>query len=300
MPFSHERISLAGMSDHDRHSAHDHTDDASLAELLDLEGAVFHSYWTDVMSWVRDAAGGSGCGVVVDLGAGTGIGTVALAQHFDSAEIIALDASEEMLKRTRAKALELGLNDRVRTVQADLDVGWPDVDDVDVTWASMSLHHVADPDRVLHDVLAATRPGGLIAVAELGEAERFLPDDLGFGRPGLEARCLAAITNEQAESLPNLGSEWSPRVEAAGFTLLSEQTFAIELNPPHPPSAGQLAQLWLRRVRESISDHLAQDDQNALALLLDGDGPESMRRRDDLRIRGSRIVTLARRPDKSE
>ena len=52
----------------------------------------------------------------------------------------------------------------------------------------MSLHHMADPGQVLRDALAATRPGGLIAVAEFSEPLRFLPDDLGFGRPGFESR----------------------------------------------------------------------------------------------------------------
>ncbi|HZZ96327.1 MAG TPA: class I SAM-dependent methyltransferase [Jatrophihabitantaceae bacterium] len=283
------------MPDHHHHKAHDHPDDASLAELLDLEGDVFRAYWTRVMTWVRDALGGREPELIVDLGAGTGTGTVALARQFESAEIVALDASEQMLQRTQARALKLGVDDRVRTVHSDLDGGWPNLAGVDLTWASMSLHHVADPGRVLRDIRTATRPGGLVAVAELGEAERFLPDDLGFGRPCLEARCLAAMSHETAEALPALGSQWSPRIEAAGFTLVSEQTFALEVSVPYPPSARHLAQLWLQRVRSSIADHLAQDDLDALAILLDTDGPEAVQRRDDLQIRGTRIVTIARR-----
>ncbi len=261
---------------------------------------MFQTYWTDVMTWLRGAVAGSRPQLIVDLGAGTGIGAIALARHFAAAEIIAVDASEEMLERTRTKALELGLNDRIRSVQADLDGGWPNLEGVDLTWASMSLHHVADPDRVLRDVLAATRPGGFIAVAELGEAERFLPDDLGFGRPGLEGRCIDAMSKELAEALPTLGSHWSPRLAAAGFTVLGERKFALEVNPPYPPSARHLAQLWLQGIRPSIADDLAPDDLDALARLLDGDGPEALLRRDDLQIRGSRIVTIGRRSTKPE
>ncbi len=51
---------------------------------------------------------------------------------------------------------------------------------------------MSDPDRVLADVFATIRPGGLLVVAEMESFPRFLPDDIGFGHPGLEARCHAA------------------------------------------------------------------------------------------------------------
>jgi hypothetical protein len=159
----------------------------------------------------------------------------------------------------------------------------------------MSLHHLADPDRVLREVFASTRAGGLLAVAELTEPLRFLPDELGLGRPGLEARCLDALASAQADALPELGSQWSARLAAAGFELLSERRVTIEQD--RPPSAGTVryAQLWLGRLRSAIAQQLADDDLATLDLLIDGDGPASLRRRGDLAIRGARTVTLARR-----
>lgn len=282
---------------HGSHALHDGVnDDAALAELLDLDGEVLRPYWTDALTWVRRAAAGDGPGRILDLGAGSGVGTIALAQRFAGAEVIAVDVSEPMLSRIRAKALDLGLADRIRTVPADLDVGWPAIDALDVTWASMSMHHLTDPDRVLGDVFAATRPGGLVAVAEMAEPLRFLPDDLGFGRPGLEGRCLAALEKEHAHSVPELGSDWAPRLETAGFTLLGERTLTIKMDAPHPPGAARYAQLWLQRLSPGLADQLAPDDLEALATLVDGTGPESVHQRDDLQIRGSRTVTLARRP----
>jgi SAM-dependent methyltransferase len=283
-----------GPMDH-HHDSPDHTNDAALAELLDLDGEVLREYWTAALTWVQREATATGHSRIFDLGAGTGVGAIALAQRFAGAEVIAVDVSEPMLSRLRAKALDLGLADRVRTVRADLDAEWPAIEPVDVTWASMSLHHLADPDRVLADVFAATRPGGLIAVAELTEHIRFLPDDLGFGRPGLEARCLDALTQEHAHSLPELGSHWAPRIEGAGFTLLGERTFRIELKPPHSPAAARYAHRWLGRLRSGTADRLAHDDLDAWATLLDGDGPQSLRQRNDLQVRGARTVTLARR-----
>ena len=69
----------------------------------------------------------------------------------------------------------------MRAVEADLDPAWPDLGALYLTWASMSLHHMADPGRRWRDALAVTRPGGLIAVAEFPQPLRFLPDDPGTG-----------------------------------------------------------------------------------------------------------------------
>jgi ubiquinone/menaquinone biosynthesis C-methylase UbiE len=275
--------------DHD----HDSDDVASLAEMLDLDGEVLYSYWTDVMSRVQQATEGSVVRRIVDLGAGTGVGAIALAERFVDAEVIAVDASGEMLERLAAKAGDVGLADRIRTVQVDLDVDWPPVAPVDLTWASMSLHHVADPDRVLADVFASTRPSGLLAVAEMDDELRFLPDDLGFGQPGLEARCLDALRAEHAHALPNLGADWTPRIVKAGFTLLDERKVAIDLSPPLPPGAARYAHQWLSRLATGLGGRLSHADRHALDSLIDG--PESVLHRDDLHIRGFRTVTLARR-----
>ncbi len=113
---------------------------------------------------------------VLDLGAGTGTGTRALARAFPDAEVVAVDADAAMLDRLRARLAGTGLAECVRTVEADLDAGWPPVGVADVVWASASLHHVADPARVLHDVHDALAPGGLLVVVEMTATSPVLPD----------------------------------------------------------------------------------------------------------------------------
>jgi ubiquinone/menaquinone biosynthesis C-methylase UbiE len=269
--------------------------DAALAELLDLDAAVLHSYWTDALSWATSAATGT-VSRILDLGAGSGTAAIALAQQFDEAEVIAIDVSAEMLRRIRSKARELGLRDRVRTALADLDVGWPEIDLVDLTWASMSLHHLTDVPRVLADLYAATRPGGLVAVAEFAEPIRFLPHEVGLGRAGLEERFLDAVHTERAHSGPTLSADWSSPLATAGFTVFGERTFTIEITAPFPPGTAQYALSWLRRMRSGLADRLAPEDLETLTALIDGGGLESVVLRGDLRPRGSRTVTLARRP----
>ncbi len=88
----------------------------------------------------------------------TGTGTIVLAQRFGAADVIAVDGSEQLPGRILAKAGDLGLAGRIRTIQADLDGAWPAVGTVDVAWAAMFLHHLADPARVPGDLFAAIRP----------------------------------------------------------------------------------------------------------------------------------------------
>ncbi|MBB5786334.1 class I SAM-dependent methyltransferase [Jiangella mangrovi] len=279
-----------GHHHHHRHGSDD--GDSSLAELLDLDGEVLTDYWADALDWVRQAADGGPRQRIVDLGAGTGTGTLRLADRFAEAEVVAVDSSPDMLDRIRAKALAQGLAGRVRTVQADLDQPWPDLGTVDVTWASLSLHHLTGPDRVLRDLHAATRPGGLVAVTEFDGRPRFLTDAVG---DGFEERLLGLLHEHDAERLPELGTDWPARLTAAGFTLVDVRPFVIDLAPA-PPSTGRYADLWLRRLGERLSDQLTPADAATLAGLLDPDGPSSLLRRDDLHVRGTRTVTLAHRP----
>jgi SAM-dependent methyltransferase len=280
---------------HDHGQGHQHgsADDAGLAELLDLDGEVLPGYWNAALGWVRQTA--PAARRIVDLGAGTGVGSVALARCFPGAEVIAVDSSAQMLERVRNKAAHLGLADRIRTVEADLDEAWPDVTDVGIIWASLSLHHLLDPDRVLAALLTAIAPGGVLAVAEFGERLRFLPDELGIGRPGLEERCLDALAAEQAHSLPEVGSDWAARLAAAGFEDVTERVFRIELGPPLAATGVRYARRWLDRLRTGLGDRLDAEDQATLDALL-GDGPQALEQRDDLRVRGSRVVVLGRRP----
>ena len=211
---------MKGMDDHSYHASATESP-VELAEMLELDGEVLHAYLTSAIAWVSDLAAGHGPRRIVDLGSGTGAGTIALAQAFPTATVVALDSSGELLCRVEAKARDIGAVDRIIPVKADLDDAWPAMEAVDLAWASMSLHHLADPDRVLTDIFALLRGGGLIAVAEMDGLPRFLPDDLGIGQPGLERRCHDALAQAHARQMPSLGLDWGPRLSLAGFAFPS-------------------------------------------------------------------------------
>ena len=154
---------------------------------------------------------------------------------------------------------------------------------------------MADPGRVLRDALNATRPGGLIAVSEFASQLLFLPDDLGFGRPGFEGRITEVLGHAYTEEMPTLGSQWAPRLADAGWSVVAEQEFRIDQDPPTHPSATRYARAWFARLSEGLADRLEPDDQATLAALLDERSPRSLVNRPDLHIRGGRTITIARR-----
>ena len=313
----------------DQHSPHGHQShgqgahqhgsaaDDDYTDLLDLDAEVLHDYWSAALDWVRDEADGAPRARLLDLGAGTGVGAIGLAQRYPEAEVVALDVSPTGLARVRAKLAGLGLAQRVRTVEADLDLGWPDLGwnvpptpgtspvpvapnapnapTLDLTWASMSLHHMADPGQVLRDALANTRPGGLIAVAEFAEPLRFLPDDLGFGRPGFESRIGDVLGHAHAEEMPTLGSAWAPHLADAGWNVVAERDFPIDQDPPTHPDAARYARAWFARLSGGLADRLEPGDRATLAELLDENSPRSVLHRANLHIRGIRTITVARR-----
>ncbi|HLK72071.1 MAG TPA: class I SAM-dependent methyltransferase [Streptosporangiaceae bacterium] len=281
---------------HSHSPLHDADDFSADIDLLDLDGEVLHAYLSGAVGWVGQVAAGRPVHRILDAGAGTGNGALALAGQFPEAEVIAVDRSGELLARLRAKARDRGLDDRVRTVEADLDQAWPALGPVDLTWSALALHHLADPDRALREIFAATRPGGLLAVAEITDPHRFLPEDVGVGRPGLEARIMAAVAEHHAAAMPYLGADWGPLLAGAGWIEVAERAFGIELSAPLPPAAGRFAQAYLRRARTHLDGALAGDDLAALDVLIADDGPSSVLRRQDLAIRGTRTLWTATRP----
>ncbi|NUP47601.1 MAG: class I SAM-dependent methyltransferase, partial [Catenulispora sp.] len=230
---------------------------------------------------------------IADVGAGSGTGTLALARRFPAADVTAIDRSPVMLDRLVAAATGAGAGvaGRVHVVPADLDAAWPSaVGGLDLAWAASSLHHLRHPDRLLGALHEAVTPGGLLAVVEMDGQPRFLPEDLGLGRPGLEARCRDLVARLGWNAHPN----WTEHLEQAGFAAVEERTFDYHLRPV-PPSARRYALRVLSGLRHRLADSLAQDDVDTLDLLLAPDGAQSVLRRDDLVVRGSRTVWTARR-----
>src|SRR5580698_2725216 len=193
-----------------------------------------------------------------------------------------------MLNHIHHKARASGLADRVRTVQADLDQAWADdLKNADLVWAANSLHHMGDPARAVAQIYQMLRPGGLLAVTELESFPRFLTDPAGAA---LEERIHTAMARSRDEAGMHMHEDWPARFAEAGFTVEAERRFDVVLNPPLPAAATRYAQLTLHRAQDNLDGKLGADELADIDAVI-----AAIPSRDDLTVRTSRTVWLARR-----
>ncbi|MCZ4511491.1 methyltransferase domain-containing protein [Streptomyces sp. ActVer] len=291
-------------SPHTASHVHEH-DAGDHSEILDLDAEVLAEHIASITAWLPVGAGPRH---IVDLGCGTGAGTLALLERFPEAELTAVDSSAAHLHRLQEKAREraregaqekagaAGAAGRLRIVRADLDAtSWPDLGAPELVWASASMHHMTDPDRTLRQVHDLLAPGGLFAVVELAGFPRFLPADAPEEAPGLEERCHLALDHHHAEQVPHRGADWGTKLTEAGFTVEGERTITVDIGPPHTDAVGRYALSSLRRLRGSAASALTAEDLTALDRLLDTASPHSVLHRTDLSVRTERTVWAARR-----
>jgi hypothetical protein len=267
------------------HGGHDQGLGDELREMLDLDAEIGAAQLAHFTARIAALAGDHPVRDVVDLGAGTGTGTFALLRQFPDATVTAVD--------TAGNARRHGLDGRIRPLRADVDERWPQTGPADLIWAASSMHHMADPDRVLRDIHTTLRPGGQLAVIEMESMPHFLPDDIGIGSPGLESRCDVLMAEARAEHLPHMGSDWTARLTAAGFTIRESGELAVDLPAPVPAAATRYAYATLQRMRAGLADRLTPEDRGTLDVLLADDGPHALRNRADLVVRSTRSFWIA-------
>ena len=104
--------------------------------------------------------------VCVDLGAGTGFVTLALAPQV--ASVLAVDISAGMTESLAGRAADAGLSN-VSTEVADLANFQLPPGSVDLIVSSYVLHHLHDPDKKILVGKAASwlRPGGRLVIADM-------------------------------------------------------------------------------------------------------------------------------------
>lgn len=224
---------VEGGSDQDQHR-----------RALDLDAEVFGGQLSDVL----DAVGPIAPRRIVDLGAGTGASSRLLRDRFPDASVTAVDNAPPMLDALRAQGFA--------TVEADLDAGFPEVGPVDLVWASSSLHHVADPARLLAGVRTALASGGVLAVVEIDGLPAFTTDP---AEDRARAAALAAGWNHHPD--------WTGVLESAGFTVRRQDvTTHAATHDGAGPAAREYARLWLSRYLDVHG--VAAPDRAALTELL--------------------------------
>ncbi|MFF2012094.1 class I SAM-dependent methyltransferase [Streptomyces sp. NPDC058195] len=289
------------------HHGHGHQQDAGdfdwdvMGPMLELEAELSRPQYEQAARWIAALPEAPKVRRVLDIGSGPGLITCLLAEVFPEAEVVAVDGTPALLERARNHAERLGLGDRVRTRHADLHDGVGSLGEADLIWAGNSLHHMGDQRAVLAGFAGLLRPGGIVALAEGGLQPRRLPRDLGFGRPGLEARLEAIqadVFEDMRAALPGSKREtedWSALLAAVGLTPQGTRTFLLDLPAPLSDRAREFITVEFARRREMFQERLTAEDVAALDRLLDADDPAGLRQRPDVYLLSARTVHLGRR-----
>ncbi|MBX9426794.1 trans-aconitate 2-methyltransferase [Streptomyces lateritius] len=214
---------------------------------------------------------------ILDVGSGPGVASHALADAFPEAHVVAVDRSAALLARAEARAAEHGLAGRISTRRADRPEEFARSGPVDLIWTGNVCRHLGDQQAALRSLASALRPGGLLAVAERGLPPRFLPRDIGIGRPGLQARLDAAVEEQvtaRRSRLPGATSvveDWPCLLASAGLVPAGTRTFLIEFPAPLDLPVRRHLHTRLHRLLADLGDRLDLVDRLTVEQLLDGD-----------------------------
>ena len=107
---------------------------------------------------------------LLDVGCGPGTITVDLAARVAPGWVVGLDLSPEPLAEARAAAERAGVD--VSFQVGDVYALEAPDDSFDVVHAHQVLQHLTDPIAALREMARVCRPGGRVAILELGEPRR--------------------------------------------------------------------------------------------------------------------------------
>ncbi|MEV5908370.1 methyltransferase [Streptomyces chartreusis] len=279
---------------------HDHTDVdwAEMGPMLETQAELFLPLYEHAMAWLGKRQ--TEPGLIVDVGSGPGVVSCLLADTFPGARIVAVDGSEPLLERAQARAERLGVADRFGTLAGELPDVLGELDyPADLLWAGRSLHHLGDQRAALAAFGDRLASGGTLALQEGGLPTRFLPRDIGFGRPGLQSRLDVLETEWFARMRADLpGSvaeteDWPALITAAGLRPTGTRTFLLDLPAPTTDRARAYAADVLTRTRAGVGDRLDAEDRATLDRLLDPDDKASVHHRPDLFVLAAQTVYTA-------
>ncbi|MFJ6647952.1 class I SAM-dependent methyltransferase [Streptomyces sp. NPDC091290] len=280
------------------HHEHSDIDWGEMGPRLEAQAELFTPLYEHAMAWLAKRQ--TEPGLVVDAGSGPGVVSCLLADTFPGARIVAVDASQPLLDRARERAERFGVADRFDTLTGELPGVLGDLDyPADLLWAGRSLHHLGDQRAALAAFAERLSIGGTLALQEGGLPARFLPRDIGFGRPGLQAR-LDVVEAEwfarMRAELPGSVAEaedWPALLAAAGLRPSGTRTFLLDLPAPTTDRARAYAVATLTRTREVLGDRLDADDRAALDRLLDPGDEASVHHRPDVFVLAAQTVFTA-------
>jgi ubiquinone/menaquinone biosynthesis C-methylase UbiE len=170
----------------------------------------------------------SSCGIVLDLGCGTGSSTAVLAERLsDDARIVGLDLSKPHLLSAR------GAHDHA-LVQADMERLCIADRSIDFIWTCNTINHAAEPVQVLRSLRTCLSARGRIALAQSGLLpEMYFAWDAHLD-DAVRTACHAYYRDRyQLSCESTAGIRGLIRMlDAAGYEDIVARTYAVERTQP--------------------------------------------------------------------
>ena len=149
---------------------------------------------------------------IADLGCGSGVGAVLLAQYYQS-RVQAVDASSAFIDELKNQIKQLGLESLIDPIHGDMaELNWP-AESIDLLWSEGAAYNLGF-ETALKTWRPLLAPNGIAVVSELS----WFVDDVVSSVPK------DAIAFWQA-AYPTMGTETENRARArrAGYQVLSTQ-----------------------------------------------------------------------------
>lgn len=158
-------------------------------DRVDWDRTAFLASGTERLTAIRELLGVDTAdwrGTALDLGCGLGRFSFALAQDFE--HVIAVDVSDEMIRRAHELAAELGEQRVAFYCNSGSDLGFVESNRCDLAFSYVVLQHIPDRtivEQYIREMARVVRPGGHVLFQVLTYQETAPAHMLRLARPAL-------------------------------------------------------------------------------------------------------------------
>lgn len=170
---------------------------------------------------------------VADVGCGSGLALMHLAERFPKSNFTGLDFSEEAVSHARGIAEKRSLKNVQFHVQDAAK--WQPTAELDVVFTFDAIHDQARPDLVLENIRCALRPGGVYMMQDIGASSHVQNNtEHPLGTMLYTISCMHCMSVSLAYGGMGLGAVWGKEkalemLDAAGFGSVEVKTLEHDI-----------------------------------------------------------------------
>jgi ubiquinone/menaquinone biosynthesis C-methylase UbiE len=235
---------------------------------------------------------------VLDVGCGDGFYAGLLAERLVSpGKVIALDVDPNFLAVAQQNPALADARCELAFVEADL-AGLPETCKAcDLVWCAQSLYSLPEPVEALRQMIAAVKPGGIVAVLENDTLHQLLlPWPIHLEIAVRSAELLAFAQESNRPSKFYVGRMLPAVFAEAGLEPLGFQTQCIDRQAPLSRDLEAFLQSYLERMHERVSPHLDRQFADEFGRLIDPASEAYMLRQPWFTMSCVNVLVWGRRP----